>query len=247
MKLINIKTGVYFLILISFIAIFSYSCKKENSNPVPETGTVTDIDGNVYTTVKIGSKWWMAENLKVQRYNNGDSIDYVSQNEADSVWSNQKTGAYCYFDSKFGFLYNFYSLSDSRGIAPTGWHIPGDDEWKEMEISLGMSNEQADSVNWRGGEEGNKMKIIGGNTMYWANSSDIYNIFGTNESGFTALGGASRIFNGHWGDLTHTGFWWTSSVNEDLPWYRGLDYNKTNVFRYYGPKNYGFSVRCVKD
>jgi uncharacterized protein (TIGR02145 family) len=247
MQLINIKTGVYILIVIALLAVFFNSCAKENDKPVPETGTMTDIDGNVYNTVKIGTKWWMAENLRVKRYRNGDSIICVLNSESDSVWSNLKTGAYCYFDDKLGYLYNFYSLSDFREITPVGWHIPSDDEWKEMEKVLGMSKEQADSLNWRGGNEGNKLKIVGGNTMYWAKSTDIYNIFGTNESGFTALGGASRIFNGQWGDLTHTGFWWTSSIKENEAWYRGLDYNKANVFRYYGPKNYGFSVRCVKD
>jgi uncharacterized protein (TIGR02145 family) len=240
------KSRLYILIIISLLVVLYTRCKEED-NPVPETGTMTDIDGNVYKTVKIGSKWWMAENLKVQRYNNGDSIEYIHPNLADSVWSTLKTGAYCYFDEKFGYLYNYYTLSDSREIAPKGWHIPGDEEWKDMEMYLGMSKEQTDSLNWRGINEGNKLKIVGGNTMYWAKSSDIYNIFGTNESGFTALGGASRIFNGQWGDLTHTSFWWSSSINEDQAWYRGLDYEKANVYRYYGPKNYGFSVRCVKD
>jgi uncharacterized protein (TIGR02145 family) len=83
--------------------------------------------------------------------------------------------------------------------------------------------------------------------MYWATSTDIYEIFGSNESGFTALGGACRLFNGEWGDLTHSGFWWTSTMEGQDVWYRGLDYNKKNVFRFKGPKTNGFSIRCVKN
>jgi uncharacterized protein (TIGR02145 family) len=244
----NNRIGPFLIILISFLTILLSSCDKDEATPVFETGTLTDIDGNVYKTVKIGTKWWMAENLKVQRYSNGDSISYVPQNIPDSVWSNNNTGAYCYFDEIYGFLYNYYSISNSGGLAPEGWHIPSDDEWNELERFLGMSNAEVEEINWRGSDQGNKLKIVGGDTRYWATSSDQYEIFGTNESGFTALGGACRIFNGEWGHITHTGFWWTSSsLNEDEAWYRSLDYNKANVFRYYGSKNYGFSVRCVKD
>lgn len=243
----NNKPVFVFIILIAFLATILYSCTKEDDTTAPETGSITDIDGNVYATVKIGTKWWMAENLKVSRYNNGDSITYISQGRPDSDWSSLKTGGYCYFDEKFGFLYNYYTISDSRKIAPDGWHIPSDTEWKELETALGMSAEDAEKLNWRGSEQGNKLKTLGGNTMYWKTSSDIYKIFGNNSSGFTALGGACRVFSGPWGDLTHTGFWWTSTSNENGAWYRGLDYDKINVFRFYGPENYGFSIRCVKD
>ncbi len=243
----NYNPGVSFFILISFFILLFAACKKENDTPAFETGTLTDMDGNVYQTVKIGTKWWMAENLKVKRYNNGDSIFYSMQNQPDSVWANLTAGSYCYSDEKYGFLYNYYSVSDSRKIAPAGWHIPSDEEWKELEIFLGMSVEDAGKINWRGSDQGNKLKATGGNTTYWATSSDIYTIFGTNESGFNAIGGACRMFDGQWGDLTHTGFWWTSSLTENEAWYRGLDYNKTTVFRYFGLKNYGFSIRCVKD
>ncbi len=247
MHLKNKKQGVPHIILISFLILLFSACTKENDTPAIATGTMTDIDGNVYSTVKIGTKFWMAENLKVKRYNNGDSIYNVAFDLADSVWGNLKTGAYCYSDEKYGFLYNHYCIDDSRKIAPIGWHIPSDDEWKEMEVFLGMSAQDADKINWRGSNQGNKLKSAGGNTTYWATSSDIYTIFGTNESGFNGIGGACRMFDGKWGDITHTAFWWTSSVNEKDAWYRGLDYNKTNVFRYCGFKNYGFSIRCVKD
>lgn len=244
----NIKPGFIKVLLIILFALNFTACNEKVTDPVvPKTDSITDIDGNVYKTVKIGSKWWMAENLKVTRFNNGDSITFVPQSMPDSEWSNLKKGAFCIFDEKFGFLYNYYTISDSRKIAPSGWHIPDDNEWKELESALGMSSGDIEKLNWRGNDQGNKLKIVGGDASKWINSSDVYTIYGNNESGFTAFGGSCRIFNGQWGDLFHTAFWWTSSVNGDEVWYRGLDYNKPNVFRYYGSKNYGFSIRCVKD
>ena len=111
------------LISIFFIFILIISCKKDNNNPINETSTVTDIDGNVYKTVKIGTQWWMAENLKVKRYRNGDSIIYVSYINYDldsAKWNNLTSGAYCIINSLdsssqnykgklFGFLYNSYT------------------------------------------------------------------------------------------------------------------------------------------
>jgi len=245
----NIKSGFPLLILIIFFAFNFTACNEKVTDPaIPETDSITDIDGNVYKTVKIGNKWWMAENLKVTRYSsNGATITFIPQTKPDSEWNNLTTGAYCIHDEKFGFLYNYYSISDSRKIAPAGWHIPDDNEWKELESALGMSVEDIEKTNWRGSDQGNKLKIVGGDASKWLNSSDEFKIYGNNESGFTALGGSCRIFNGQWGDLFHTAFWWTSSLNGDEAWYRGLDYDKANVFRYSGSKNYGFGVRCVKD
>ncbi len=244
----NIKSGFLLVALITFFTIHFSACNEKVTDPATfETDSISDIDGNVYKTVKIGDQWWMAENLIVQRYRNGDSIYFVSKSRPDSVWSNLKTGGYCYFEERYGFLYNFYSISDARGIAPAGWHIPSDDEWKELERTLGMSSDDNNKVYWRGTDQGNTLKKSGGFTMYWIPSPDILNISATNESGFSAVGGSCRVFNGLWGDVTHTAFWWTSTLNGNEAWYRSLDYNKSNVFRYYGPENYGFSIRCVKD
>jgi uncharacterized protein (TIGR02145 family) len=249
MQINNNKSGFFLIILIAFFAVHFTACNEKVSDPaVPETDSITDIDGNIYMTVKIGDHWWMAENLKVTHYKNGDTIECVSKNKPDATWSNLQTGAYCYMNKDFGLLYNFYSINDPRGIVPQGWHIPSDEEWKEMEIKLGMSRETVDSTNWRGSDQGNKLKAKGGSTQYWLDAGDTYRVFGTNESGFNAKGGSARIFNGLWGDLNHNAFWWTSSsVNNNEAWYRGLDYNKTNVFRFSGSKKNGFSLRCIKD
>ena len=256
----NIAITIVFLMSLCFVMLAN-SCKKEKKANI-ETGTMTDIDGNVYKTVKIGNQWWMAENLKTSRYRNGDSIIYVAEfnyNLDSATWNHLDSGAYCIVDNSdstssnfqgkmYGFLYNWHTISDSRNIAPVGWHVPSDDEWKELEIYLGMQTDIADKMNWRGTNEGNKLKIEG-NSKGWNKSSDIYAVWGSNESGFTALGGGCCMYNGIWGNpgVLSTGFWWTSSTNSNQPMYRYLDYHKPNIFRYYGPKTYGFSIRCIKD
>jgi len=236
--------GICLFVMIVFSLVFSNSCKKENANPSGfETDSISDIDGNVYKTVKIGNQWWTAENLKTKRFRNGDSITFVNEinyNLDSTKWHDIYTSSYCL--NGFGFLYNFYTINDQRNIAPIGWHIPGDDEWKELEKYLGMNEDDADRVNWRGSNEGNKLK----NQKGWNNSLNTIELWGTNESGFSAIASSCRMFTGDWGS-DGTGFWWTSSVKEDQAWYRYLDINKANIFRYYGPKNYGFSIRCVKD
>lgn len=118
----------------------------------PETSTLTDIDGNIYQTVKIVDQWWMAENLKVTHYRNGDPIPNVTNN---SDWGNLSTGTYCAYNndnvniSTYGLLYNWYAVADSRELAPTGWHVPTDEEWKQLEMSLGMSDSEANDRGWR--------------------------------------------------------------------------------------------------
>jgi uncharacterized protein (TIGR02145 family) len=245
-------TTLLLLVFGLFLLPFLNSCKKETTDaPALQTNSVTDIDGNVYKTVKIGNQWWMAENLKVKRYRSGDSITFVdsiglySRKFDSTTWVNSKSGAYC--KGYYGFFYNGFIKFDS--IAPAGWHIPTDDEWKTMEMHLGMSKEEADKVNWRGNKEGNMLKFQAENSgAYWLNSADNYEIWGSNESGFTAKGGSCMMFYGTSEPVSNTGFWWTSTKydNQEV-WYRYLDYNKANVFRYHGSKNYGLSIRCVKD
>jgi uncharacterized protein (TIGR02145 family) len=237
-------------VFISFLLLSTYSCKKENdsASPVNETGTMTDIEGNVYKTVKIGSRWWMAENLQVKKYRNGYSIPNVTLAED---WQNAATGAWCVYDptdvnsAKPGLLYNWFVAADTNNIAPVGWHIPSDDEWKELEKNLGMSAAEADKAGWRGTVEGGKLRIQ--SPQGWTAYSDIWS---ANESGFTALAGSCRLFNGEWGQpgLQATGFWWTGTGSADsMATYRYLDYKHADVFRGQCSKKYGMSIRCIKD
>ncbi len=239
------KNKYCFFILLFFHLLIVSSCKKETDTYVlNETGFVSDIDNNVYKTVKIGNQWWMAENLKVKTYRNGIPIPNA---QSENEWLNA-SAAYCIYDDNDyapGLLYNWNSVIDSSNIAPAGWHIPTDQEWKELEIHLGMTQADANKLNWRGTNEGEKLKI--GGREGW---SAFNNVWATNESGFTALAGSCRLSNGTWGDpgLFATGFWWSSSsFSDNSIWYRYLDYKESRIFRSKISKGYGFSIRCIKD
>jgi uncharacterized protein (TIGR02145 family) len=207
-------------------------------NPNLAYGTMTDIDGNVYKTIQIGTQTWMAENLKTTKYRDGTSIPI----EMDSTsWSKLTTGAYCNYNNDannsiiFGRLYNWYAVNDSRKIAPIGWHIPTYDEWATL-------------ANYLGGRSvaGGKLKEIG--TSHWK----VLNTGATNETGFTALPGGRRtlsnVRNGVFEDLGFSGLWWSSTETMSATAFaRDMNYASTDVFIYDSGKSDGYSVRCVKD
>ncbi len=235
------------LLSLSLILLFVLSCSGSDSSPTaPEDNTVTDIDGNVYNAIKIGDQWWMVENLKVTQYRNGDAIPVVTDS---SEWSDLTTGAYCMYDNNasnadtYGYLYNWYAVDDNRGLGPEGWHIPTDDDWKELEMYLGMSQSEADSIGGRGTDEGGKLKEAG--TSHWRDP----NTGATNESGFTALPGGFRlIYPGDYNDIASAADYWSSSLrNNTHVWNRRLYYTQSGIRRGYTQKRYGFSVRCVRD
>jgi uncharacterized protein (TIGR02145 family) len=238
-------TAAIILLLMFFVILMTSSCGEEETlEPVkPETSTMTDIDGNTYVTVKIGDQWWMAENLKVTKFRNGDPI----VNLADAAqWSSTQSPAYCLFEGNAaspGLLYNAAAVSSQQNLAPLGWRIPTDEDWKKLEQHLGLSS--VDATSWRGTDQGDKLKDLG--TKSWTRFADVW---GNNESGFTAKAGGCRMPNGVWGTpgLFATAFWWTSTEKESGKyWYRHLDYKRSDIFRQYGNGQYGFSVRCVKE
>src|ERR1035437_6882359 len=198
-------------------------------------GTVTDIDGNVYHFITIGTQVWLVENLKTTKYRNGDPIPNITDN---NTWSNLTTGAYCNYNNDannsttYGRLYNWQATTDSRSIAPTGWHVPSDAEWTTLTSFLGST----------GGSAGGKLKETG--TVHWQSP----NTGATNESGFTALPGGYRDLTGAFNNLGLNGYWW--SVTEMSPtsaWYRNLYYAAPDMGSDYINKTDGFSIRCLKD
>lgn len=210
-----------------------------------QTGTVTDIDGNNYTTVVIGNQTWLRENLKVIRYNDGTAISNVT---SSTSWLGLTTGAYCNYNNDisyvdtYGRLYNWYAVTNSRRLCPTGWHVPSDAEWTQLEIYLGMSQTTANLVNWRGTNEGGKMKESG--LTHW-NSP---NTGATNESGFNGLPGGIRWTSDFSNSVRANGTWWSSTeYNSNEAWYRGLYWDRGTICRSQDPKTYGFAVRCIKD
>jgi len=144
--------------------------------------------------------------------------------------------------STYGRLYTWYTVTDSRKVCPDGWHLPSDEEWKELEMYLGMSQAEADSEGWRGTDEGVKLKETG--TTHW----DIPNTGANNQSGFTALPGGSRSDNGPFASIGNHGCWWSSTeYNTDYAWGRYVYYYDNNVCRNQFNKKDGYSIRCIKD
>jgi uncharacterized protein (TIGR02145 family) len=207
-------------------------------------GTVTDFDGNVYQTVTIGTQVWMAENLKVTHYRNGDAIPNVTDG---TTWQGLTTGAYCEYSNDvnsvatYGRLYNWHAVADIRNIAPPGWHVASDAEWKQLEMYLGMNQTEADQTGWRGTDEGGKLKENG--TVHWTSP----NTGATNESGFAGLPGGYRHLGDYYDLCVHANFWSSTENGGGFAWCRNLGNAYSGVHRFDGSKEDGFSVRCVKD
>lgn len=216
-------------------SIWLDNAKKGAISSIPilnECSIITDIDGNKYKTVKIGNQWWMAENLKVTHYRNGEMIPYVI---GSGSWAILTTGAYCYYDyrddlgSRYGGLYNWYAVNDSRGLAPEGWHIPSDAEWQTLKDYL-----SGDAV------AGGKMKETG---EAWASP----NTGATNESKFSALPGGEIDEVGTFRHSYSNGkFWYSSDFSNDAAWYCSLYYAGSYADRTGAFKRTGISVRCVR-
>jgi len=207
---------------------FNFTTLSSNVSP-----TVTDIDGNVYHTVVIGTQVWMMENLNTSKYRDGSNIPNITD---ANEWKILTTGAYCdynntpSFSDTYGKLYNFYAVSDSRNIAPAGWHVATDEDWSILEEYVGGSSTAAD-----------KLKEYG--TEHWVSmTADI-----TNETGFTALPGGMRDDQGTFMVKGMSGAWWTSTITNDglYAWFRSMVYNYHWVNRNDDGKNRGYSVRCV--
>ncbi|MCK4748828.1 MAG: fibrobacter succinogenes major paralogous domain-containing protein, partial [Bacteroidales bacterium] len=221
------------------------------------SGTVIDFDGNVYYTVRIGEQNWMAENLKVTHFDDGTALLLVEDNAAWATGGNgDKT--YCWYENNsesgeiFGALYPWHTAMNSaassgknpsgiQGICPDAWHIPSDEEWKQLETFLGMSLADVENPDWRGANEGGMLKQEG--TTHWNDP----NSEATNSTGFSALPGGLRNYEGVFstaGEYSH--FWTATGYDNSNAWVRNLGYDRSGVGRFYVKKDNGSSVRCVE-
>jgi len=222
-------------IVLAVVLIFLTDCEKDFFTP---SEPVTDIDGNIYTSVKIGAQTWMGENLKTTKYKNGISIPNVKDG---SQWLVLKTGAFCYYENSlsnksiYGALYNWYAVSTGN-LCPAGWHVPSATEWKTLEEFLGGSY-----------DAGGRLKEKG--TSHW----DKPNYGGINSSGFSALP-AGIISTGWWSDFIEfvginysTDFWTSTEADSQT----AIERNLTSDDHVLGSGNIdkysGISVRCIKD
>ncbi len=197
-----------------------------------------DADDRSYKITVIDDKIWMAENLAylpaVSPPASGSLTDpfyYVYDYSGSSVTEARATAGY----QNFGVLYNW---SAAEKACPEGWHLPGDPEWKALEMKLGMTPAQADETGGRGSDQGTRMKTTSG----WHNNGN-----GTNASGFSGLPGGNRTINGYFVYSVQRGFWWSATeVQSAFAWYRHLAHDAATVYRTTTTKENGYSVRCVK-
>lgn len=244
----KIKFWIYPIILIGVFFIFVNSCKKSDEsttenkttavfNPNKTYGTMTDIDGNVYKTITIGTQIWMAENLRTTHYRDGSAIPSITDNTA---WITQTTGTYCWYDNDataykatYGALYNWYTVVDSRNLCPTGWHIPTNAEWTQL-------------TDYLSDNAGGKLKETG--TTHWVSP----NTGATNETGFTALPSGRRVVDGSYMYIGSDCDWWSTtesnagSYSTDAFQWNVNNYSST-AYRYVANKEAGLSVRCIRD
>jgi len=226
--------------LLSLLSVYG-SCETQAF----ACGDPLEYQGYDYTTVLIGDQCWFSENLRSESYENGDAIP---SNLSDSEWSSTTSGAVALYGedagcqsnspdidacdpaqslNEYGRLYNWYAVDDARGLCPSGWHVPTDEEWTVMTDHLG-----GESIS------GGQMKT----TYGWFGGGN-----GMNLAGFSGLPGGYRYSSGYFGFSGFGGNWWSSSPDGSVAWGRGLDYYDEAVSRNTYNPLYGFSVRCIKD
>jgi uncharacterized protein (TIGR02145 family) len=200
---------------------------------------VTDVDGNTYPVVRIGGQCWMQENLRAYHYNNGDAIPTIS---SSSGWSSATIGARASSDGSsandliYGVLYNQFATVDSRGLCPTGWRIPSDEDWTELTSGFGGLSIAGGPLKATG--------TLGSGTGLWQSP----NSGATNASGFSAVPAGYRTNTGTYAFMDLVGIWWaTGSTITGRTYGRRVYHDRVNVNRDQFLHTYGFSVRCLKN
>ena len=220
-----------------------------------------DIDDNLYKTVKLGNQIWMAENLKVAHYNNGDEIPCVANKKQ---WKNLSSGALANHHGEN--FYNWYVISEKRNLSPRGWHIPSDNDIKELELYLGINQNEKDMMNKEIGGAANVGSKLANDKELWNNGKLIENKdFGL--SGFNALPFGSRGWEGDFEGIGKWMMFWTST-NMHLDELSGNSWDdpetpkeivsnnargriigtwSSGINRGTWDKRIGMSIRCLKD
>ncbi len=215
------------------------------------TGSITDIDGNVYQTVRIGNQVWTVENLRTTKYNDGSAIPLVTDG---TEWAALTTPGYCYYNNttdadfikKYGALYNWYAVNTKK-LSLKGWHVPTDAEWTILENYL-----IANGYNWDGTTTENKIaKSMAAKTDWQTHTTPGApgnDLSKNNRSGFSALPGGFRDDDGSFGFVGSGGYWWSATeLGASSAYHRGLGYGFGGLARGYSSKSCGFSVRLLRD
>ena len=208
-------------------------------NEVVTYGTVTDFDGNVYKTINVNGREWMAENLNVGHFQNGDQIFIVEENNG---WAGSILQPYsCYYDNiavnacPYGRIYNFYAVTDPRELCPVGWHVPDNGEWALLGNAFGGSS-----------AAGGALKTVGtlDDTGLWYTP----NTNATNASGFSAVPGGYRSQYGAYTQMSFGAYYWAGqSAGSNDGWFSQLRYDFNNLTGNIFDGRFGASVRCIRD
>jgi uncharacterized protein (TIGR02145 family) len=238
MSFLSISIKLKFLFL-GFLLVYLNSCEvnKPALNPdyTGQKGQVTDIEGNVYKTIGIGSQIWMAENLKTTTFNDNSPIPFII---FDSIWGHLPSPGYCWYNNDstinkkfYGALYNFYVI-ETGIICPTGWHVPEESDWDTLQSFLGG------------------YKIAGGKlkdyyTSFWSEPNPCF----VNNYSFSGLPGGERLnITGRFIGIGESGNWWTSSsINNNHSSSRSMSHDSKELYHYLTNKKRGISIRCIKD
>jgi len=211
---------------------------------------ITDIDGNSYSTITIGSQTWTVENLRTTHYNDGTEIPLIT---GDTEWSNLKKGGYCCYDNDknenkdtYGALYNWYAINTGK-LAPKGWHVPTDAEWDTLQNYL-----IANGYNYDGSTDSNKIaKSLASQTdwqTYSITGTIGCNVIANGNSGFSALPGGCRDRDGSFNGIGSSGYWWTATESRaSFAFNRYLGYTISYLTSDYYKKSCGLSVRLLRD
>lgn len=239
------KKIVVDIALITFISIFLFSCKKSSTTTSTTTPVssgvlkqvIYDIDSNSYKIVQIGTQFWMCQDLKVSRYNDGTPILNLTD---DSLWSTTSVGAWRSYGNNsklfadYGKLYNWFVIdkknNGNKNVCPTGWHVSSDLDWSILS-------------NYLGGD------LVSGGLL----KDSVYthwnkpNTGATNSVYFYAFPNGYSDFSGKFSNIGYSGYWWTSTDSVTTAIYRNLSYSDPVLTTYSGDKHNGFSIRCIKD
>jgi len=238
----------------SDVKVFSLTVKA--SGTITPGGTLTDACGNVYHTVRIGTQVWTVENLRTTKYNDGTAITKITSNTTWDSCYYTFIPAYCYYNntanadsiSKFGALYNWYVVHTGK-LAPAGWHVPTDSEWEVMQSYLVMHGYNYDGTT---DTTNNEIAIALAAKTDWYSDTITgtigKNLTNNNSSGFSAIPGGYRNYNGYFYLIGNSGSWWSATeFYAASAYYRNLFYVNYNLFTYLNNKGCGFSVRLVRD
>ena len=203
-------------------------------------GTLTDIDGNVYKTITVNGREWMAENLNVGRFRNGDQIFLVTDNNG---WASSILQPFsCYYQNEvsnacpYGRIYNFYAVTDSRGLCPTGWHVPDNFEWSLLGDAFGGSSTAGTQLRTTG-------TLEAGNGLWFSPNAGA-----TNQSGFSAVPGGYRSQFGFFTQKNAGGYYWAGqSAGSNDGWFHQLLYDNNGLTGNIFDGRFGASVRCIRD